>query len=90
MVFSYPYPKLIKGIVKDFLVFSRQHRDERRDDSGYRSLLFEASGPAFVWLEEAYQERVSQLSLLGLFPRFDNLHSDPRFVNLLLRMNLMP
>ena len=43
---------------------------------------------AFEWLEKAYQERFSLLPWLKLDPRFDGLHSDPRFIALLKKIGL--
>jgi tetratricopeptide (TPR) repeat protein len=44
---------------------------------------------AFVWLEKAYDERAFALALgLKKDPRWDNLRSDPRYVELLRRMGL--
>ena len=43
---------------------------------------------AFEWLEKAYVERVWVLGILKVEPVFDPLHSDPRFTDLLQRMNL--
>jgi serine/threonine protein kinase/Tfp pilus assembly protein PilF len=43
---------------------------------------------AFEWLEKAFQERADWMAFLKVDPRFDSLHSDPRFVDLLRRMNL--
>jgi len=48
------------------------------------------TGRAFQWLEKAYQERDSQLAWLKAEPGFDSLRSDPRFQNLLRRMNFPP
>ncbi len=45
---------------------------------------------AFAWLERAYGERDSWMDYLGLDPRLDGLRSDPRFADLLRRMNLVP
>jgi tetratricopeptide (TPR) repeat protein len=42
---------------------------------------------AFQWLEKAYQERSHQLALINTEPMVDGLHSDPRFQDLLRRMN---
>ena len=43
---------------------------------------------AFEWLDKAFQERADWMAFLKVDPRFDSLHSDPRFVDLLRRMNL--
>jgi len=43
---------------------------------------------AFQWLEKAYQERSHYLVHIKWEPRFENLHSDPRFQNLLRRIGL--
>ncbi len=43
---------------------------------------------AFHWLEEAYRERTLQLIYLKAGPKFDRLRSDPRFDDLLRRLNL--
>ena len=45
---------------------------------------------AFKWLEQAYQERLWYLALLAVDPLFDRLHGDPRFTDLVRRMNLTP
>ena len=43
---------------------------------------------ALEWLEKAYQERDSQMVYLNVEPIWDNLRPDPRFQDLLRRMNL--
>ena len=45
-------------------------------------------GEAFEWLDEAYKQRDSELPWIGVEPMFDSLRSDPRFHELLHRMNL--
>jgi DNA-binding winged helix-turn-helix (wHTH) protein/TolB-like protein/Flp pilus assembly protein TadD len=45
---------------------------------------------AFKWLDKAYKERSQLLTGLKVDPLFDSLHSDPRFTDLLQRMNLAP
>ncbi|MDA1277519.1 MAG: protein kinase, partial [Verrucomicrobia bacterium] len=49
---------------------------------------------AFEWLEKAYQDRsilsVGPFAYLKLHPAYDPLRSDPRFADLLRRMNLEP
>ncbi len=42
---------------------------------------------AFEWLERAYQERHPDLTYLGTDPLFDSIRSDPRFDDLLRRIN---
>jgi tetratricopeptide (TPR) repeat protein len=43
---------------------------------------------AFKWLEKAYQQRADWMVFLAIDPRFDSLHSDPKFVDLYLRQRL--
>jgi len=45
---------------------------------------------AFAWLERAYEERSVWLDFLKVEPSLDPLRSDPRFQDLLHRMNLPP
>ncbi len=45
---------------------------------------------ALAWLEKAYQQRVMKLVFLKASPEWDPLRDDPRFHDLLLRMNLGP
>ncbi len=43
---------------------------------------------AFQWLERAYRERDAQITDLVLGPEVDSLRSDPRFAQLIQRLNL--
>ncbi|HRH41498.1 MAG TPA: tetratricopeptide repeat protein, partial [Pyrinomonadaceae bacterium] len=43
---------------------------------------------AFLWLEKAYQDRSFWIATLKVNPHFNNLRDDPRFQNLLKRVNL--
>ena len=43
---------------------------------------------AFEWLEKAYEEHF--IIAIKVNPVFDPLRSDPRFADLLRRMNLQP
>jgi hypothetical protein len=43
---------------------------------------------ALNWLEKAYEERFNRLAYLRRKPVWDPLRSDPRFVDLLRRINL--
>lgn len=45
---------------------------------------------AFEWLEKAYVERAWQLGFLRVEPVFDPLREDPRFADMMRRVNLMP
>jgi adenylate cyclase len=46
---------------------------------------------AFEWLEKSYEEHCSGPFLdVKVYPIFDPLRSDPRFADLLRRMNLQP
>ena len=45
---------------------------------------------AFVWLEKGYKERCEDMTFLKIDPRIDPLRSDPRFQDLLYRMNFPP
>ncbi len=42
---------------------------------------------AFEWLEITFDQREGRLDLIQVEPMFDNLRSDPRFQDLLNRMN---
>jgi hypothetical protein len=42
---------------------------------------------AFAWLEKAYDERSVWMAQLSGEPKFDPLRSDPRFQDLVRRMN---
>jgi TolB-like protein/transposase len=44
----------------------------------------------FAWLDKAYQDRTYLLIWLKVEPRFDSLHGDPRFQDLLRRIGLQP
>jgi TolB-like protein len=43
---------------------------------------------AFYWLERAYRQRDGGMEILGIEPRFKNLRQDPRFAQLLRKVNL--
>jgi TolB-like protein/Tfp pilus assembly protein PilF len=42
---------------------------------------------ALRWLETAYQERAAWMVILKVDPRFDYMRSDPRFLDMMRRMN---
>jgi len=43
---------------------------------------------AFQWLEKSYQDHATDLFLIKVDPTLDNLHSDPRFADLVRRVGL--
>ena len=45
---------------------------------------------AFAWLVKAIEERMGLMFRLKVRPMFDPLRSDPRYAELLRRMNLEP
>ncbi len=45
---------------------------------------------AFAWLDKAYEEHAFDLVWANAEPRFDSLRSDPRFQDILRRMNFPP
>jgi len=45
---------------------------------------------AFQWLEKAYRDRASCMPYLRMDPRFDPLHADPRFQDLVRRVGFPP
>jgi serine/threonine protein kinase len=63
--------------------------------AGFRARIYAGLGekdPAFEWLEKAYADRSINAGTIGikLNPVYDALRSDPRFQDLLRRMNLQP
>ena len=43
---------------------------------------------AFHWLDKGFEERAGALTWLPTWPVYDSLRADPRFQDLLTRMNL--
>jgi hypothetical protein len=43
---------------------------------------------AFAWLEKGYEGKSDLMRILKTAPDFDSLRSDPRYADLLRRMNL--
>jgi tetratricopeptide (TPR) repeat protein len=69
----------------------RRHREQKSYiRPGWVAEVYVSLGDrdeAFRWLERAYRERDAWLALLNVWPRFDPLRSDPRFKELVRRMN---
>lgn len=42
----------------------------------------------FEWLERGFQQHDPKMAFLKVEPKWDNLRSEPRFIDLLKRMNL--
>ena len=45
---------------------------------------------AFEWLQKAIEERSSEVIYIKVSPAFDSIRSDPRFVDLMKHVGLMP
>ena len=77
------------GIAANLIQFSK-----RRSVSAYSIACIYAelhdANEACVWLEKAYEDRADGLYNLKVNPRFDPVRSDPRFQDLLRRMNFPP
>jgi hypothetical protein len=52
------------------------------------NLLVGRKQQALDWLEEGYRDRATDMMFLKVSPEFDSLRSEPRFQQLLRRMNL--
>ncbi len=57
-------------------------------DFAYRYAALGDKEQALTWLERAYAERVARIDFLAVEPHYDSLRSEPRFQDLLRRMNL--
>ena len=60
--------------------------------SSYIAIVYASLGQrdrAFEWLEKAYAEQDSFLSLLQVYPAYDSLRSDPRYSSLLARLGII-
>ena len=66
-------------------------REERYVSSCYFAFVhaaLEEKDEAFAWLERAFEERSHWLTLIAVDPKLDPLRGDPRYPDLLRRMNL--
>lgn len=64
-----------------------------RVTAAYCAATYAALGekdPAFEWLEKAYATREPSFVFFKIDPRYDSLHSDPRYADLVRRMGLTP
>lgn len=85
----------VAGSRKNALSLTKELRElakRKRYVSPYGFALIEAGmgniDSAFTWLDQAYQERAGALPFVKVDPRLGPLHSDPRFYNLLHRLDL--
>ncbi|MFX0199844.1 MAG: tetratricopeptide repeat protein [Candidatus Hodarchaeota archaeon] len=77
-----------KRILNDLLEQSKQRYISSYDMAVFYAGLGEKD-EAFTWLEKAYEQRDGWLAgWLKVDPRFDNLHDDQRFIELLKKIGL--
>ncbi len=76
--------------ILDELKDQRKHRYVLPDGFAYIYTALGDKDQALAWLGEAYAERTDAMALLKVDPRLDSLRSDPRFVELLRRVNYPP
>ena len=69
------------------LRWSLAEESDPYDIASLYALLGQAD-PAFAWLQKAYNQRSPQMEELKQESAFDQIRSDPRFSNLLHRLNL--
>ncbi|HEV2861036.1 MAG TPA: winged helix-turn-helix domain-containing protein [Pyrinomonadaceae bacterium] len=74
-------------------ILARMRENQSRPKTFYVALVWAGLGErdrAFALLDEAYRERYPFLWQIRVLPEFDPLRSDPRYADLLRRMNLTP
>ncbi len=75
-----------------WLDYERERAKREYVDSDHFAIFYAHLGEkdeAFEWLEKAFEQNEA-VSNLKVDPRWDPLRSDPRFQNLLRRLNLEP
>ena len=65
-----------------------QHRYVDPGEIGYLHAALGEKDQAFEWLEKAYPQKNESLQFIKVDKRMDSLRSDPRYLDLLRRMNL--
>ena len=55
---------------------------------GYLNAMIGENDEAFKWLEKGYEEKSDFIAYVKVDPSMKNLHSDPRYIELLKKMNL--
>ena len=81
----------LKGFWRRFLSFSTELLSSRYISPFFMAIINAEIGEkdrAMGWLERAYNDRVGFLVSVKYEPRLKSLHSDPRYEDLLRRMNL--
>jgi TolB-like protein/DNA-binding winged helix-turn-helix (wHTH) protein/Tfp pilus assembly protein PilF len=78
--------KSVEQWMLDRLKKAAQSRDVSAYDLAVRYAAVGEKELAFEWMEKAYTERDAMLALLNTDPACDSLRSDPRFGNLLRRI----
>jgi tetratricopeptide (TPR) repeat protein len=69
----------------------KQLAQRRYVDSGFIAFDYAALGDkdqAFSWLEKGYSEKAGSLGYIKVATQMDSLRSDPRYIDLLMRMGL--
>ncbi|HEY3171117.1 MAG TPA: tetratricopeptide repeat protein, partial [Thermoanaerobaculia bacterium] len=84
------YQQAMKELYRKTLAFMEEAAKYTYVSSIHFSVLHAQLGEkdeAFTWLEKAFQERQPWLGQLQFDPQFESLRSDPRFANLVRRIN---
>ena len=79
------------GFWRKFADFAAALAEQRTITTVFAASIYasiEEKDRAFYWLETAFEERSSALSHIKADPRYEILHSDSRFSELLQRMGL--
>lgn len=76
-----------REILREFLEMSRRHYISPEQVATIYAALGENDN-AFEWLQKAYDARSAFLVTSYISPAYDSLRSDPRFTDLLRKMNL--
>jgi DNA-binding winged helix-turn-helix (wHTH) protein/TolB-like protein len=81
-----------QGFLRQKLVVAAEKPKDLYIPANIRAGIYGLLGdkdPAFQWLEKGIEEHDPELSKLKIEPAYDNLRSDPRFIKILRRVNLL-
>jgi len=81
-------PAMIRRIEMEQQLAKRRYVDPAAVACDYASL--DMREPTFVWLEKGYAEKSEVMQYVKIVKVLDKYRSDPRFADLLKRMNLKP